>query len=505
MASRARRDIKRNLLLILLALVALGGLIAFVGVVQGGSAPVLMPEERTRFLERRANAADNGFADLLEASKVLEGLGPAPLCDDLLKTGKLNLQRPASPQNPLETSAALARYLGENSFCPNDDPRFREYMDKTKQVLPAVQAALAKPFILHSSMSIAEVPEQPDPLAPVEHLLRHMCTCARYESIVVGDTANATSLLQNAFAVSRKLEESGSFILRVGNSSQPTGREGFFRFGLSQSARCLWTAIPVVAKYAVDRNEPLDALLEMTRSTVEEAPDRSALFLAYCMMLDDVMEGVQVPSGMDFGHRLIMAIMARNARRDARILADQETAIREAVNGPLDELSSELRSIAGERAFLGPRFMTLTMALLNVRSVIEGHKMAAGLAVRLEAFRKDHGDYPEKLEELVPQYLSKIPAMPMAHIGGGMMGGMAGFGRNASVPQSAPKAPEGSSSGPPPVYEKFKEGYVISEGGASSMPDTRRPYYRGDDFSLDMRAIPAPNVAAGAGLALPPG
>ena len=116
--------------------------------------------------------------------------------------------------------------------------------------------------------------------------------------------------------------------------------------------------------------------------------------------------------------------------------------------------------------------------------------LVAGLAVRLEAFRKDHGGYPEKLEELVPQYLPKIPPIPLAHTGGGMPGGMGG--------QNAP-------SGKPPVYEKFKEGYVLSESGASNLPDLQRSRYRGDDFSLDMREFPVTTVTVGGGLALPPG
>jgi hypothetical protein len=255
------------------------------------------------------------------------------------------------------------------------------------------------------------------------------------------------------------------------------------------TAECPWTTAPVLAKYAVDRNEPVDALLDMTRAALEEPPDRSDLYRAYCMMLDDVMDGAGAPPEMDWGHRVIMALTTRNARGDARILLDHDTEMREAVSGPLDDLRERIRKIAGDGGFFGPKFMTLTMTLTNVRSVLEGRKLVAGLAVRLESFRKDHGGYPEKLEELVPQYLSKIPPIPMSHMGGGF-GGMTG---------------QNPSSAKSPVYEKFKEGYVISEGGVSNMADPRRGYYRGDDFSLDMRVFPAATTMVGAGLALPPG
>ena len=491
MASRARRDIRRNVLVILIALLALSGLIAFVGVVQGGSVPVLMPEERARFVERRSDAAGNGLPDLLDACKALEGFGPVPACEDLLKSGKITMPNMTHPQNPLETSASLARYMLSGSFCPNDDPRFKEYMDKTETVLPAVEKALAKPFLLHSRISIGEDPRKPAPLAPVENLVRHLCALARYQSMVAGNTAKAVNRLQIAVAVCRGLEESGSFDLRVGDDPhQNARREGFFKFGLGTGAECPWTSIPVVAKYAADRNESLDALLEMTRSAVEDAPDRSSLFQAYCMMLDDVLEGRVTTQDMNFGRRIVMAVASRNARGDARILAEHDAAMREAVNGPLDAFRGRIREIAGEGSIFGPKFMTLTMALTNVRSVLEGRMLVAGLAVRLEAFRKDHGGYPEKLEELVPQYLPKIPPIPLAHTGGGMPGGMGG--------QNAP-------SGKPPVYEKFKEGYVLSESGASNLPDLQRSRYRGDDFSLDMREFPVTTVTVGGGLALPPG
>ncbi len=472
MGSRARRDIRRNLLLILLALVALGGMIAFVGIVQGGVVPVLMPEERAKFLEHRADVTGNGFSDLLDACKALEGLGPVPQCEDLLRTGKLSLRRPMNPQNPLETSDALGRYMGANSFCPNDDPRFKEYMDKTDAVLPAVQTALAKPFIFRSSVSIVGDSRQPDPLAPVNNLVRRLCAFARYDSIITGDTAKAVAMLQSAIAIGRKLEESGSFDLHVGNSNHPAGREGFFRFGLSLSDESPWTTAPVLAKYAVDRNESLDALLDMTRPVLDEPSDRSQLLFAYCMMLDDLLEGTQVPSDLDMGHRLIMAMVTRTARRDARILAEQETAIRGAVNGPLGEFPAAIRKIAGEGGIFGPKFLYFEMALMNVRSVLEGRRIVAALAVRVEAFRKDHGDYPEKLDELLPQYLSKIPVHP--------------------------------SSGKPLDYTKYKEGYVISENGASGMSGMNRMYPR-EDITIDTRVIPALTPSVGSGISLPPG
>ena len=412
MASRARRDIRRNLLFILLALLALSGLIAFVGIVQGGPAPVLLSEERAKFLERRADKAGNGIAELLDACKALEGLGPVPLCADLLRSGKLNPLRPVTSQNPLETSASLGQYLGANSFCPNDDPNFKEYIEKTELVLPAVQAALAKPFIFRSSLSIVEDGNAPDPLAPLNKLIRHLCAYARYESIVAGDTAKSLAVLQSAEAVCRKLEESGSFDLRVGHPDRPAGRQGFFKFGLSASADAPWTAIPVLAKYAVDRKESLDALLEMTRSVLENTPDRSSLFSAYCMMLDDLMDGAELPPDMDMGHRIIMAVVNRTVRHDSRILVEQETAIREAMGGPLGDLPEKIRKVAGDGGMFGPRFMPLQMALTNVRASFEGRRITAALAVRVEAFRKEHGVYPEKLDELVPQYLSSIPASP---------------------------------------------------------------------------------------------
>jgi hypothetical protein len=107
----------------------------------------------------------------------------------------------------------------------------------------------------------------------------------------------------------------------------------------------------------------------------------------------------------------------------------------------------------------GPKFMGLQIALMNVTSVQEGRRIMAGLAVRLEAFRRDRGAYPEKLEELVPQYLSKIPAHPL--------------------------------HGEPLVYAKSKEGYVISGNGVASLPDMPRMHF-GQDISIDMRVVADP-------------
>jgi hypothetical protein len=146
-------------------------------------------------------------------------------------------------------------------------------------------------------------------------------------------------------------------------------------------------------------------------------------------------------------------------------MVEREAEVREAVNGPLREYAKKIRVVAGEGGFFGPKFMGLQTALMNVTSVQEARTIMVGLAVRLEAFRKGHGDYPEKLEELAPQYLSKIPVHPL--------------------------------SGDPLVYKKSKEGYVLSENGASQMPDMHGMRFR-EDISIDMRvfAVPAPPVPA---------
>jgi hypothetical protein len=467
MASRARRDIRRNLLLILLALLALGGLIALVGLVQGGVPPVLLPEQRAEFLQRRANPADNGFADLTAAWTALAALGPVPKCDDLLASQKVQLQRSMNPGNLLDTFSSLGRFLGATTFCPNDDPRFREYMDKSEPVLAAVQAALAKPYILHTRSTLTPDAQESDSLEPLRGLLRHLTALAIYKSTVTADTERATGIIKDAIAVCQKIEASGSYDLNIADPHHggPRDPQNFFRAGLGSTAGYPWRAIPAIAKYAVDRNDPLDALLELTRPALEDPPDRSALLLAYCMMLDDVMTGVDAPPNLRFDKRMLMAVSNRFARRDARVMVERETEVREAVNGPLREYAKKIRVVAGEGGFFGPKFMGLQTALMNVTSVQEARTIMVGLAVRLEAFRKGHGDYPEKLEELAPQYLSKIPVHPL--------------------------------SGDPLVYKKSKEGYVLSENGAPNMPDMHGMRFR-EDISFDMRvfAVPAPPVPA---------
>ncbi len=460
MASRARRDIRRNLLFILLALLALGGLIAFVGLVQRGTVPVLMPEKRAKFLERRANLADNGFATLTAAFAQLNSLGPVPQCEDLLRTGKLNVQRPVNPQNPLDSAANLCAYLGAGSFCPNDDPRFKEYMDKTEAVLTSIKAALERPCIFHTRLNIAADADAADDLEPVRGLIRHMNALALYHSAVSGDTAGATGILRDAIAVCDALDASGSFDLNLGDPHHegPPGREGFFKVGLGFSAGTPWMTIPVLAKYAADRNEPLDALLEMTRPALDTPPDRSPRLVAYCMMLDDVMTGGDnVPSDRRFGQRLWSAITGNFAQRDARVLLEHEEAVLAAVNGPLKEFSAKIREIAGDGGMFGPKFMALQHELMQTAAALEARRILAGLAVRLEAFRKDRGDYPEKLDELVPQYMDKIPVHPR--------------------------------SGDALLYAKFKEGYRIAENNEPG--DPQRPYRRfREDLTLDMRVLP---------------
>ena len=463
MAGRGRRDIQRNLLLILLALLALGGLIVFVGVLQGGEVPVLMPEERARFLERRDNLADNGFANLTEAWTQLTGLGPVPVCEDLLLKQKL-IQQPAANSNALlDTSSSLVRFMGAGGYCPNDDPRLREYMDKSEAVLPAVQTALAKPFIFCSQSSIAVESQKSGTMEPARKLVQHLSALALYRCSVSGDTAKATAILQDAITVCRKLEESSSFELNITDPhhGEPPGRECLFRVGLGLSAGYPWIAIPVVAKYAVDRNDPLDALLEMTRPALEEPSDRAAVLTAFCMMLDDTMAGLDAPPNMRFDQRMVMAVSNRAARRDAQILVAREADVREAVNGPINNYPEKMRQIAGDGGLFGPKFMTLQIALRNVTSVLEGHKIVAGLAVRLEGFRRDHGAYPDKLDELAPQYMSKVPLHPLY--------------------------------GEPLTYTKSAEGYVISENSAQNTPDMRRMRFR-EDIGIDMRvfAPPAP-------------
>ena len=464
MASRARRDIRRNLIFLFLLCAGLGTLIALVALVQGGEAPLLLPQERAQFLERRGNTADNGFSGLVDAWNALQQV-EAPKCEELMMKRKMGLQRPPNPQSPLELALSPANYL--NTFCPNDDPRFLEFMDKVEGVRATVQAALAKPFLQFSRSSITSGREDAGDMDKVQDLVRRLNGLAMYRSAVTGDSARALAIVNETISICQKLESSGSYELAIDDHHHgPPGRDGFFKVGMGLSAGTPWLAVPVLAKFAVDRNEPLDALLELTRPALEEVPDRSRVLTAYCMMLDDMMSGEAAPPNLRFDQRMMMALTTRMARKESQLLLAREADVRAAINGPLRDYPGKIREIAGDGGWFGPKFLSLQIILMNVQSVLEGRRLQAGLAVRLEAFRRDHGAYPEKLEELVPQYLAKLPEHPLR--------------------------------GKPFGYTRYPEGYTITEGGGMEpSPDNRRMRFR-ENLTLDMRHFPEETPAAAA-------
>ena len=72
-----------------------------------------------------------------------------------------------------------------------------------------------------------------------------------------------------------------------------------------------------------------------------------------------------------------------------------------------DKLKKELKKLEKQQSFKVVTGMFASAAYRQRINITEGQILLA-----LKCFRAENGAYPEKLEQLVPQYLEKIPLSP---------------------------------------------------------------------------------------------
>lgn len=366
-----------------------------------GKPALILAEERAAILEARRNP-ENGMLKVREVFSQVVSLGPPPLC--------VELAPPDVSTAPLAQARTtqVSGHVHPNCFCPDTDPGLVEYLDRLGGVLSGLAAAAEAPtFILPEPWAYLRGIGPNEELEP----LRRACWSVAFNHAKNrGDMAAAVGQLRQFWALCRRFDESG-LSLGVSSRQPPVVTMGQFDPPAAQFETMLLNRIPFLARACAGRPEDLLLLqeaLEMERAHFAER--RAAIFRTYCLALDDTLSGESTLTPSSFEERVRLMWLDRQWKKESAFIRKNPEEFLDRIPKPLPEFIQWQRS-AGPFRDLGG--MPPLAQIMTGAASVEAHFEAARLSVAVERHIAARGAAPERLEDLVPEFLDSIPVNPL--------------------------------------------------------------------------------------------
>lgn len=376
MAKKWRKNVRRrNVLIVVLLFATMAGLIVLARLMPANT----IPKEPAEVTKRRADRENNGWYTLEQALKQMP-VKPVPAWGPMEDDPKTEGQYSAKPDS-------LGSLLGVKR--PDDDPLLLEYVAAAGEILPLVRETLAKPFLLLPT-------DSPDPRSQSmskETLLYFQKSWALGNLLVAqavvaskkpGGSAEAARILRDTFNLVDGLYEasviqhfytSPSYAFEVAAHLDPKDQRETLQWALDMQSR----ERPSRAKIEFDLRQYMGFLDELRHQGSVLHPLEAAEYVRM--------------RGMFLRHFDYAFKTARLYWKEYDQLIEQDEVLRNLG-----------RSGYGFSFFSCAAFNTSWDITMNCLTVI--------LAVEL--YRHDHGDFPESLEVLVPEYMPKLPDDPSA-------------------------------------------------------------------------------------------
>lgn len=401
------RSVRRNLLLLCLIPLALGGLIAALALSTSGPPEAILGEEEYTRISAERLVPENGIYALMELDVALRAVGDFPQCPS--GEGQ-NVRLPQAFQGQPRTwddRIRLAANSGRKSGCANDDPAVSAFVASVDAVLLRLRPVLDKPVFL--SPSSGGFREENSAASRASHRMTSLVEVLILSHALQDNAPDRfLEIAQDHLDLSRK-ERAACWIF----GTEPRydisiTRESYSCRGGSrvQSLHIL----PVVARLRAGKTgelERIQALLEGERSKFQE--DRLAVLRSYCMTVDDTLRFV-APGDTPIDTRFRRMFFDRQWRKESAFLREHLETLRSMLAGPFPPLAAFIR----EKGPFG-RHRGWPPVLSVLRSQVEGEAWvdAVWLAVAVERYRAEKGAPPASLEDLAPAYVPEIPRNPV--------------------------------------------------------------------------------------------
>ncbi|MBI5093571.1 MAG: hypothetical protein HZB26_14150 [Candidatus Hydrogenedentes bacterium] len=387
---RHNRKPIRNVILFATAVLCLGALIAYVSVTR---KPVqIMPPETPEELAMRASP-DNAYFTLQEAAKLIPK-GPEPLVGPDPDYPQLQ-----SVYKPKRDSLGEALQIKR----PDDDPEFVKFIDACGPAIEKTREALRKPyyreplewseFEVHNANWIRRE-NRCGPLSQLGAIL--VARGVQTQRIARDDAASATYLMD---------------ALRLGATLMTDGASE------SHGTRVQLEALRRITSWAHDaRSQEALKQVQTQLREFEPLPPVAALEFEW-RVLDNTVR-FDLPNGAGPPRFVVSPLFSWGLASARRMNAQNRDEFRRAVSLEYPQFtkwrkehSELLESNIAMRMFdVSPINSMVYIARRHV-----AHSTAfdgAVVVVALESYRRDHDEYPETLDPLVPKYLDQLPNDP---------------------------------------------------------------------------------------------
>mgnify|MGYP006280418715 CR=1 FL=1 len=372
MARRRKTSARRNLILVgLLAGVclALAALLHLLDL----RPPALADEWQASRKALMQDPDDNAFNILVEAERLLPRERPKP---------KL-LPHPGGKGRRVAMRAGrgtIGRQLRIDR--PDEDPELRAYLESCKPAFDKARSAIGKPCF-QSRMTIHPR------LGNRFDVLTHMALYGKLLAREPGGCEKALPYLLDAAALASMVVE-----------NNPYARIASGDTALEQVSNCAWA-------------EPSGAWLEETarrlRNMGPPCAGRRAMLLSAWTDIDRMID-LPTQNNGEFWSGLSRLYANYHLSRVVRAYAADRERFLELVERPIAEMERQTKTYQG----MGGPYQWLRPDLLLKHIIKQAQQRQwpywrAVFAVALERFQRDHGNYPEGLDALVPQYVEAIP------------------------------------------------------------------------------------------------
>jgi len=375
------RAIRRNAVLVLLAIAVLAVLIVVAARVTSRPVLIMPPESPERIAQRQA--PENAYFTFVEAEKLMPPLpSPAPLAVPSEKDPKI-----AVPYRPEKGSAGEMLGIGR----PDDDPLLVDYLKQCEPAIAKMREALGQSYCL-----------LPVKWSDFEDFNASYSVMAGYTKPLA--TAGRILTARGIFAARTKNDPAESLpylldALRVGRMAAADGGR-LYEPGIQGQAL---TRIPEVAHTAP--REALLAMLGELKPLAAAVPSLLPNFEFRWRILDHNIraEARSKDSAQRLLENLGMGMYIRQLKRDT---AARKEELSKAVELPYREFM-QWRNHQADRD--RSNLLWETTQTVWAQSQIHVYYQGALLATAIEIYQRDNNAYPETLDTLIPTYFDAPP------------------------------------------------------------------------------------------------